>query len=225
MAASARRRPSCLLTVTVWSFSVPEQARRPSAGMMDAVAAPPARTDDAAVDDPALEPAPASRRRRRRRRRPIDVKLLFASLAIALGVVMIGFALLRAETGGDIDDLPEAIERITPVNNAVQVLSQTEVFVDLEDGYEGRLIIDQLELETARLDELAGANPRPGSQVETPPGVVIFDQGSATLTYVPVDGAPIERFDDGVHTATVVYWPIEDGEQAARSFTWSFQVV
>lgn len=185
------------------------------------MAAPPARTDDPTLDDRPLAGPPTPRRRRRH----IDVKLLLASLAIAFGLVMIGFALLRAETGSDVDDLPDAIEAITPVDNAVQVLSQTEVLADLESGYQGRLAIDGVTLETVRLDELANANPQPGSQVDTPPGVVIYDQGRATLSYVPVDGAPIERFEQGVHTAQVIYWRIEEGEQTARSFTWSFQVV
>ncbi len=158
-----------------------------------------------------------------RRRRRLDVKLLAASLAIAVGLVLIVFALLRADLGGE-DDFPSAIQNVSPVPDAVQVLTQTQVIVDLAEGYEGRLMIDGTELDTVRLDELGNANAEPGTQVDVPPGVV-FEPGNGTLTFTPGEGGPIERFADGTHTATVFFWRIEEGPAAARSFTWTFAAV
>ena len=157
------------------------------------------------------------------RRRRIDLKLLAASLAIAIGLVLIGIALLRAEFGPQ-RDLPTAIEGISPVPDAVQVLTQTQVIVDLIDGYEGRLVIDGEQLDTIRLDEIGSANAEPGTQVEVPPGV-IFEPGNATLTFTPGEGAPVERFEPGLHDATVFFWRIEEGPGAARSFTWTFEAI
>ena len=103
--------------------------------------------------------------------RRIDLKLLAASLVIAVGVVLIAVAVSRSVTGDEATDLPDAIESIIPAPDAVQVLQQTQVVVDLAEGYEGRLIIDDLALPTIRLDELASVDVAPGEQVEVPPGV------------------------------------------------------
>ena len=161
----------------------------------------------------------------RARPRRVDVKLLLASLAIAIGLVLVGVALLRAETDDPREDLPAAVEDVSPVPDAVQVLAQTQVIADLAEGYEARLTIDGTELETVRLDELGNANAEPGTQVDVPVGVVVFEPGNATLTFTPGEGGPIERFAPGRHTATVLYWKAEDGPDAARSYSWSFEAI
>ena len=75
-----------------------------------------------------------------------------------------------------------------------------------------------------RLDELAAVDVAPGEQVEVPPGAV-FEPGNATLTFTPGEGAPIEHFDPGEHTVSVVYWRTVDGRDTARTYTWTFEVV
>ncbi len=157
------------------------------------------------------------------RGRPIDVKLLLASFAIATGLVLVGIAVLSAESGAD-DDFPSVIESVAPVPDAVQVLAQSQVIVDLAEGYEGRLVIDGQEFDTIRLDEIVSADVEPGAQIDVPPGVV-FEPGNATLTFTPGEGAPIERFDPGTHTVSVIYWRTDEGPRAARSYRWSFEVI
>jgi hypothetical protein len=163
-------------------------------------------------------------RPRLRRRGPIDRKLAVASLAIAIGLVLIGWAAVRGVTGDDVSQLPDAVERISPVPDAVQVLAQTQVVADLAEGFEGRLRLDDIDFPTQRMEDLTNDQVEPGEQVEIPPGVV-FEPGNDTLTFTPGPGIEIERFDDGIHRATVIYWPIEDGEGAARSYSWTFTVV
>jgi hypothetical protein len=160
----------------------------------------------------------------RRERRRVDPKLLAASVAIALGIVLIGVALVRSVTGDEAADLPAAVEAVMPVPSAVQVPQQSQVVVDLEAGYEGRLILDDVALDTVRLDELAAVDVEPGEQVDVPPGAV-FEPGNATLTYTPAEGAPVERFAPGNHVVTVIYWRSEEGPSRARSFNWSFTAV
>jgi hypothetical protein len=158
------------------------------------------------------------------RRRRIDRKLAVASLAIAVGLVMIGWALIRSVTGDEVTNLPSAIEQISPVPDAVQVLAQTQIVVDLVEGYEGRMTVDGVEFPTQRMENLTNDDVEPGAQVEIPPGVV-FEPGNDTLTFTPGPGIELEEFDDGVHRVTVVYWPVESGEGAARSYSWAFTVV
>lgn len=211
------------------------------------VVAPPTSTDDdaasvpvAAPDDSAVDPAavndeivvPDSRPWWRR----IDPKLAIASLAIALGVVLIGYALARSETGDEAAHLPEAIEEITPPFAAIQVPQQATIIADLAAGYEGRLVIDDVTLPTVRqgsdgryaadgdTQSTAVANIEDGEQLEVPPGAR-FEPGNATLTFTPGSDQAIEEFAEGIHTVTVVYWKTIEGERAARSYTWTFNIV
>jgi hypothetical protein len=165
---------------------------------------------------------PAATARRARRR--TDPRLLVASLAIAVGVVLIGYALVRSVSGDEAADLPEVIEGVTPVPSAIQVPQQSQVVVDLEAGYEGRLIVDDVALATVRLDELGSVDVEPGEQIDVPPGA-LFEPGNATLTFAPGEGAAIERFAPGNHTVTVIYWRTVEGPERARSYTWSFTAV
>jgi hypothetical protein len=156
--------------------------------------------------------------------RRLDGKLFAASLAIAVGVVLIGFALARSVTGDEVTDLPSAIEDIIPAPDAVQVLQQTQVVVDLAEDYEGRLVIDDIALPTIRLDELGTLDVEPGQQLEVPPGVV-FEPGNGTLTFTPGGDAAITSFDPGSHLVQVVFWKTVEGEATARSYTWSFNTI
>ena len=177
------------------------------------------QTDE--VDERALPAVPARRRRR------IDRGLLIASLAIALGVVIVGYGLVVSVSGDEATKLPAEIQSITPVPDAVQVLSQTNVVVDLADLHTGVLVIDGVEIETVSLDALAGESGgqvEPGRQVELPP-VTVYDPGSNTLTFTPTDGAAIEEFDSGLHRVQVTYWLAEEGRARADSYTWTFNVV
>lgn len=160
--------------------------------------------------------------------RRFEPKLLIASFGIAIGLVAIAWGVASSVTGSEQQDLPEQIESIDPVRAAAQVPQQTRVFVDLAEGYEGVLIIDGIELPVLSLDELSSApgisTPQPGEQITLPP-VAVYEPGNATITYVPVEGGPIEKFETGLHSATVRYWPIAEGPTKARSFSWDFYVV
>jgi hypothetical protein len=168
---------------------------------------------DSSVDGAAEEPA-------RRRRRP-DVGLLVASLAIACGGVLIVWGMTDALTGDDGVDRPAAIESVAPVENAVQVLQQEGVVVDFEYGYEGRLSIDGVELPITMLGQI---EVEPGEMIELPP-TAVFDPGNAVLSFKPVEGALIESFAEGRHEAKVVFWKTADGEDTAKTYRWSFNVV
>ena len=155
-------------------------------------------------------------------RKKIDKQLLLVSIGIAVGLVFIGLGMRTGLTGRNATDLPEAIENISP-GNGDKILRQAQVIVDFVEGYNAVLTIDGIELPTTRLDELTanGATPKPGAQVELPP-TAIFDPGNYIISYQPQEGAPIEEFTQGDHTASVRYWNIQDGEQSARIYNWNF---
>lgn len=161
------------------------------------------------------------------RRRRLDRGLLAASLVIAAGLVLIIYGFTSAVTGNDGIDRPEAIESVQPVENAIQVLQQDQIIVDLQSGFEGRLVVDGIELPTTIIGQSEvdpNELPEPGQQVDLPT-TAVFDPGNAVLTFQPVEGALIESFAEGEHEVTVFFWPIEDGPQQARAYTWTFNVV
>ena len=168
--------------------------------------------------------APASPDRPNRR---IDRGLLLASLAIAIGAVLVIFALTSARTGDDGIDRPDAIESVQPVENAVQVLQQERVVVDLQPGYEARLVIDGIELPTTVIGESdvdPFEQPTPGEQIDLPT-TAVFDPGNNVISFQPVEGALIESFTEGLHEAEVIFWKIEDGPEQALSYRWEFTVI
>lgn len=157
-------------------------------------------------------------------RRRIDRGLLLASLAIASGVVIVVWGVLGAVTGSDGVRYPDAIERVDPVPNSVQVLPQSNVFVDLEQGYTGVLQINGVELETIDLDQVGSIEVEPGRQVDLPP-VTVFEPGNATLTFTPSRGAAVERFSTGIQQVTVVFWRLDEGRERSSTFSWTFNVL
>ena len=159
----------------------------------------------------------------RRRRRP-NRELLLISLAAGVGLFLVIAGFLSATTGRDLLDYPEAIVDISPAPNDRQVLSQTEISVDLQDGYEAVIVLDGIEIPTSRLEDIAGGLPEPGQQIDLPP-TAIYDQGNSLIRFEPRDGAVIESYSVGRHQVTVIFWKIEDGRNTARSYSWSFEVL
>jgi hypothetical protein len=149
--------------------------------------------------------------------------LLLASLVIAMCLVAMAYAAASALTGRDALHLPATIEQIDPLPAAQGVPSQTSVFVDLQAGFEGVLVVDGLELKTVNIEDLQDVTNKPGAQI-TLPATTIYEPGNATLTFDPSPGAAIEDFSQGEHVITVIYWKTIEGRNAARTFTWTFTV-
>jgi len=177
-------------------------------------------TDAAQADDlpPTSEIEQASAAPRRRRP---DRGLLIASFVIAAGFALIVWGFFTAITGDEGIERPLAIESISPVENAVQVLQQERIAVDFEFGYEAVLIVDDIELETTNIGRLEA---QPGEQLALPP-TAIFDPGNAVISFVPNENAAITELTQGRHTVRVVYWRLDEGRENAKSYSWTFVVV
>ena len=152
----------------------------------------------------------------------IDYKLLIISVGISAGLVLFVIGMSTGLSGRDATNLPEAIEQISP-GQGDQVLQQTQIIVDFIEGYTATLTIDGIELPTTRLDEVVatGKQIAPGAQVDLPP-TAIFDVGNYIISYLPQPGAPIAELAQGEHTGSVRYWLIKDGENASRTYSWTF---
>ena len=155
-----------------------------------------------------------------RTRREI-VEMVLVSLGFALGIGLIVWGVSGAVTGREAAGIPDEIERVAPEPNDKQVLGRSEIFVDLLAGYTGELIVDGETLETTTIGETEIA---PGAQIDLPP-TAIYDPGNFSLRFQPQEGAAIEEWELGVHTVTVRFWNLEEGEGSARLFSWSFEVL
>jgi hypothetical protein len=182
--------------------------------------------DDAAEVTPDREAGIVASGERRPKRR-FDRGLFIASLVIACGLVLIIYGFTSAITGSDGIDRPEAIESVQPVENAVQVLQQDQIVVDLVAGYEARLVVDGVELPTTVIGQSEvdpNVQAQPGEQIDLPT-TAVFDPGNAVISFQPVEGALIETLTEGKHEVTVFFWRIEDGPEQASTYTWNFEVV
>jgi hypothetical protein len=185
-------------------------------------------TDTSAAPQPSAPPdqpitdesTPASTTGRRR----VDKTLLIVIVVLGLGIALVARGVLVAITGDERAKLPALIEQVEPVPEAVQVVSQSNVFVDLAAGYTGVLVIDGIEIETVSVEDIGDISLQPGQQVDLPP-VTIYEPGNATLTFAPGQDAAISQFGEGEHRAQVIYWKVDQSRQRARSYTWTFQVV
>ena len=147
-----------------------------------------------------LRPLPPGATAPRRR-----LRLQTVMLALA-GVVAVNLLVAAVVIGGaeEAPQLPSNIESVIPTPGSA-LLAQDEVGADLLDTYTGVLLIDGAEI------------PEDQVRRSTPLGQVWFRPG---------EDKEIIRFEEGLHSATILYWPQEKGEagrREARSFTWSFR--
>jgi len=161
---------------------------------------------------------------KRSRRQLPDAGLLIACFVIACGLFAIIWGVTSALTGDDGIDRPDAIEELSPVENALQVFQQQQIRVNLQSGYEAYLIVDGIRLETTNIGQVTVEPENDGQQLSIPP-TAVFDPGNAVITFRPSDDAVITSFSEGRHTAQVVFWRIADGPDEAESYRWSFEVV
>lgn len=138
--------------------------------------------------------------------------------------MIIVYGVMVSVTGDEAIDYPDAVEQVDPVPNAVQVPNQTSVFVDLEQGYTGVLVVNGTEIPTFRLGSQDVGSIEPGRQVDVP-AVTVFEPGNATLTFTPTEGALVEGFSSGLQQVDLIYWRESEGRQRAATYTWVFNVV
>jgi hypothetical protein len=149
----------------------------------------------------AVTPTPA-RSKQRLIEHPGRVAIVIVTLAV---VISLGALLLNhSDTDTRTERIyPTAVETVSPRPGELIRLQDT-ITADLRDGLTGVLLIDRQEVPLDQLEIV-----KPLSQISFRPG----------------PGKDLERFEPGVHTATVLYWVGTQFNRPAKvgSYSWQFR--
>lgn len=147
-----------------------------------------------------LRPLPSGAPARRRRLTLTNVLLALAAV-VAVNLLVAATVIGGREEG---PALPSSIESVVPAPGT-GMLAQDDVGADLLDTLRGALFIDGVEI------------PEDQLRINLPLGQVWFRPGV---------GKDIVRLEEGLHSATILYWSQEHGDEGrngAKSYTWSFR--
>ena len=134
--------------------------------------------------------------------RVVTLRRVVLSLLAAGALALIGVGLSTAQ-GGDpeVDVAGAVVRQVFPSDGSLD-LRQAVIGFQLDQFYEGRLIVDD--------------TPIPDDQVAVQAVLNIY-------RYRPGPGTETGALEPGRHTATVVFWErSEDEGPDARRFTWEF---
>lgn len=126
--------------------------------------------------------------------------VLAVLLLVGFGVIVVAFT--RTETSGGADDVvisggDNAVEALIPGRNA-ETLSQIEVGIDLDDGWTGILILNDVELPEDQINRVDALNQ---------------------VLHRPVDG-----LESGRNCITAVVWRVDESREQGRDVAWCFEV-
>jgi hypothetical protein len=95
------------------------------------------------------------------------------------------------------------LERVTPPAASEAVPAQTPVIVDVVFGFDADLTIDGVPIKRRYVKERVSLGE---------------------FVYTPGPGKPFERFENGLHTAQVIYWPKSGTkEKDGVIYQWTFR--
>lgn len=127
--------------------------------------------------------------------------------ALLVASVLIGLAVWRTDTGEPGDDITvsgQVVEATTPRDDA-EALRQTQITIDLAAGYDGRLVIDSVEIPDEQLERETNLNQ---------------------VSFTPGEGKAIEQLEAGPTCVLAVYWKLSEGEggPGTDTYRWCFDV-
>lgn len=126
--------------------------------------------------------------------------LLTVLLLLGFGIIVVAFT--RTDTSGGADDVTisggdNAVEALIPGRSA-EALSQTEIGIDLSDGWTGTLILNDVELPESQLNRIDALNQ---------------------ILHRPADG-----LESGQNCITAVVWRVDESREQGRNVSWCFEV-
>jgi hypothetical protein len=136
--------------------------------------------------------------------------LLVAMTAVALGIFV---SLAFIGSGGGGCSTPDAIVELIPDCDQA-VFQQAPVGVQVATGFRAELTLNGTIIP---LDEVTSGGELPQDPANNPTGAA-----QTQFLFFPGDGKAVEQLQP-VNTVIVTYWPIAEGIEASRTFTWTFE--
>lgn len=126
--------------------------------------------------------------------------------AVLVAVAMVGlFFTVRLAVTGDANTsaaLPDSVDRLIPASGD-EVLTQSEVGIDLAVGYDAYLIVN-------------------GNEVRSEADGLVKDLGLGLVKFQPGDGKPVESLIPEKNCVIAMVWPQAEGEDSAEPVSWCF---
>ncbi len=141
-----------------------------------------------------------------------------ALLVLAVFILVKGTQ--RAETSLDVIDRNPVIVNQSPLPGSI-VLYQTELGVELAVGYDGRLVVNGIDVPE---DELQGAVDPSTLTPEELARYGVRPNGRNRLFFNPGPGKAIDELPQGVNSVTVYYHRDRQPDVDTGSVTWTFTV-
>lgn len=145
---------------------------------------------------------------------------------VAVLAVAVGGLVVAAQTGGGTTDggPDRAIIDYDPQPGG-QVARQAPVGVELEQGYDGRLTINGVEIPE---EQMVGAIV-PGSEADVSRSPEQRELGPRPnnknlVKFQPGPGKAITEYDTGTVEISVRFWPVAEGPDASRTVTYAIRV-
>ena len=126
----------------------------------------------------------------------------------------------RAETGIDVIDRDPVIVTQSPLPGSI-VLHQTELGVELDVGYDGRLVVNGIEIPD---DQLLGAVDPATLTPEQLAQFGVRPNGRNRLFFDPGAGKVVDELPQGTNVVTVYYHRDRQPEVDTGTVTWTFTV-
>ncbi|HEX7096500.1 MAG TPA: hypothetical protein VF183_11500 [Acidimicrobiales bacterium] len=138
---------------------------------------------------------------------PTRVKVLVILLSIAGVGAFVSLAFVGG--GGTSCTTPDAIVEVFPRCNE-SVFQQSAVSVEVASGYRAELSLN--------------GTPLPLDEIDTDQdGTDLVDAAPNRYTYFPGENKTVEQLLPNQNCVDVTYWPIAEGEAAARQYRWCFR--
>jgi hypothetical protein len=140
------------------------------------------------------------------RRRPRDIaRKLIITLIIVGALVGLFYTGRWAVTGPDSTSgsLPDSVERLIPASGS-EVLRQSQVGLDVADGFDAYLVVNGVEIRTAE-DGL------------------IKDLGTGLILFQPGPETPVEALNQGTNSVIAFVFDQTDGPTVAQPVSWRFE--
>lgn len=107
-----------------------------------------------------------------------------------------------ANTGLGTDDLPEGVQRLDPPPGG-SVLVQSQIGMDIDEGYDVYLQIN-------------------GTEVRTADDGLIKDLGTGQIRFQPGPQTPVESLNQGTNCVVAFIWDRVEGPNSALPVSWCF---